>query len=54
MVDIIGRDNNLQEKLHKFEKLLTQIEQNGRTSQEEKFFVWRRDLDGKLVSLLYV
>ena len=51
MVDLIKRDGQLQEKLEKFEKLLAQIEQNGRANPEEKFYVWRSDLDGKLVSL---
>ena len=51
MMDLIKVDGKLQEKLEKFEKLLGQIEQNGRSNPEEKFYVWRKDLDGKLVSL---
>ena len=51
MVDLMKEGGQLQEKLEKFEKLLAQIEQNGRANPEEKFYVWRSDLDCKLVSL---
>ena len=50
MGDLQIADETLQNKLERFEKLLSQIEQNGRANPEEKFYVWRRDLDGKLVS----
>ncbi len=45
-VDVQG----LNRKLDRFEELLALIEQNGRSAPEEKFFIWRKDLDGKLVS----
>ena len=52
MADLLNKDGALQDKLERFEKLLSQIEQNGRADPEEKFYVWRRDLDGKLVSFV--
>ena len=46
-------DEALCAKLTRFEQLLTQIEQNGRGDSEEKFYVWRSDLDEKLASVFH-